>query len=70
VVQVVEGIRPAVREDGGDVEVVEVTPEGQVRLRFKGACTACPSRDITLQHGIERNLKQLVPEVTSVVALD
>lgn len=69
VARVVDGIRPAVQDDGGDVEVVEVTATGQVRLRFKGACTACPSRDITLQHGIEANLRRLVPEVTSVVAV-
>lgn len=69
VAQVLDGIRPAVQEDGGDVEIVEVTADGQVRLRFKGACTACPSRDITLHQGIERNLRQRIPEITSVVAV-
>lgn len=66
--RVLSEIRPAIQDDGGDVELIEVTAAGQVRLRFKGACTACPSRDMTLQHGIERNLREFVPEVTSVVA--
>ncbi len=66
--RVLSEIRPAIQDDGGDVELIEVTAAGQVRLRFKGTCTACPSRDMTLQHGIERNLREFVPEVTSVVA--
>lgn len=67
---VIAEIRPAIQQDGGDVELVEVTASGEVRLRFKGACLDCPSRDMTLQHGIERSLRQLVPEVKSVVADD
>ncbi|MBL9141271.1 MAG: NifU family protein [Phycisphaerae bacterium] len=66
--RVLAEIRPAIQDDGGDVELVGVSAEGRVTLRFKGACTACPSRDMTLQHGIERTLRELVPEVTAVVA--
>lgn len=62
-------IRPAVQSDGGDVELVDVTPEGIVRIRLHGACVGCPSSTMTLQMGIERNLKQHVPEVTSVQAV-
>lgn len=61
-------IRPAVQADGGDIELVDVTePTGVVSVRFHGACHGCPSSTMTLQHGIERNLKEKVPEVTSVV---
>lgn len=67
--QVIQEIRPAIQEDGGDVELVEVTSAGQVQLRFKGACIACPSRDLTLQHGIERALREVLPSVTSVTAV-
>jgi Fe-S cluster biogenesis protein NfuA len=60
-------IRPAVQADGGDIELVDVTSEGQVQIRFHGACHGCPSSTMTLQDGIARNLKEKVPEVTSVV---
>ena len=62
-------IRPAVQEDGGDVELVAVTSDGQVQVRFHGACVGCPSSSITLQTGIERNLRTHVAEVTSVIAV-
>ena len=62
-------IRPAVQEDGGDVELVAVTADGQVQVRFHGACVGCPSSSITLQTGIERNLRLHVAEVTSVIAV-
>ena len=60
-------IRPAVQADGGDIELVDVADDGLVRVRFHGACHGCPSSMLTLQHGIERNLRERVPEVTRVV---
>jgi Fe-S cluster biogenesis protein NfuA len=63
-------IRPAVQADGGDVELVEVTPGGVVRIRLHGACVGCPSSTVTLQMGIERNLREHVPEITAVEAVD
>ena len=60
-------IRPAVQADGGDIELVDVTSSGEVQIRFHGACHGCPSSTMTLQDGIARNLKEKVPEVTSVV---
>ena len=63
---VVERIRPAVQSDGGDVELVEVTDSGVVRIRLHGACIGCPSSSMTLQMGIERNVRERVPEVTAV----
>lgn len=66
VAKVLNLIRPAVQSDGGDLELVEVTPDGVVRIRLHGACVGCPSSSMTLQMGIERNLKEHVPEVTAV----
>ena len=60
-------IRPAVQADGGDVELVDVAADGVVQVRVHGACHGCPSSTMTLQHGIERNLRERVPEVTRVV---
>ncbi|MDX2130670.1 MAG: NifU family protein [Planctomycetota bacterium] len=62
-------IRPAVQSDGGDLELVEVTPEGVVRIRLHGACVGCPSSGMTLRLGIERNLRANVPEVRGVEAV-
>lgn len=59
-------VRPNLQADGGDVELVEVTDEGIVKVRLKGACSGCPMSQMTLKQGIERVLKQEVPEVKSV----
>jgi len=64
---VINLIRPAVQADGGDIELVDVTPGGVVQIRFHGACHGCPSSTMTLQMGIERNLRERVPEITQVV---
>ena len=64
---VINLIRPAVQADGGDIELVDVDSEGVVHIRFHGACLGCPSSHMTLHHGIERNLRDQVPEVTRVV---
>ncbi len=64
---VINLIRPAVQADGGDIELVDVSADGVVQIRFHGACHGCPSSTMTLQHGIERNLREKVPEVTQVV---
>lgn len=60
-------IRPAIQADGGDVELVDVKPDGVVHIRFHGACHGCPSSTMTLQDGIERNLIERVPEVVRVL---
>jgi Fe-S cluster biogenesis protein NfuA len=62
-------IKPALQADGGDVELVEVTPEGVVKVRLKGACAGCPMSQMTLKMGIESQLKKEVPEVTEVVSV-
>lgn len=67
---VIEEIRPAVRADGGDVELVSFDPEeGLVELRLVGACHGCPSALLTLKGGIEHRLRTQLPEVKSVVAI-
>jgi Fe-S cluster biogenesis protein NfuA len=63
---VIDLIRPAVQADGGDIELVEVA-DGIVKIRFHGACNGCPSSNLTLQMGIERNLRDRIPEVRQVV---
>lgn len=63
-------IRPAVQADGGDIELAEITPQGVVKVRLHGACVGCPSSLITLKTGIERNLRDHVPEVKVVEAID
>lgn len=69
VAKVISLIRPAVQSDGGDVELVGITPDGTVEVRLHGACVGCPSSRLTLQLGIERNLKAHVPEVHGVRAV-
>lgn len=64
---IMEKVRPALQRDGGDVELVEVTPDGVVKVRLKGACSGCAMATVTLKQGIERVLKQNVPEVKEVV---
>ena len=64
---VINLIRPAVQADGGDIELVDVDADGVVQIRFHGACLGCPSSHMTLHMGIERNLRDKVPEVTRVV---
>ncbi len=59
-------IRPSLQADGGDVELVEVQDDGIVKVRLKGACAGCPMSQMTLKNGIERYLKQSIPEVKSV----
>ena len=66
---VIDLIRPAVQADGGDIELVDVAADGLVQVRFHGACHGCPSSSMTLHMGIERNLRERVPEVTRVVAV-
>ena len=62
-------IRPALQRDGGDIELVEVEESGLVKVRLTGACHGCPMSQMTLKSGVERVLKQQVPEVTSVEAV-
>jgi Fe-S cluster biogenesis protein NfuA len=62
-------IKPALQADGGDVELVEVTPDGVVKVKLTGACAGCPMSQMTLKMGIESQLKKEVPEVKEVVSV-
>jgi Fe-S cluster biogenesis protein NfuA len=70
VARIIDRIRPAVQSDGGDVELVRVSNEGIVTIRLHGACVGCPSSQMTLKVGIEKNLRDYVPEVKAVEAVD
>ena len=67
--QALENIRPALQADGGDVELVEVTEDGVVRVRLQGACQGCPMATMTVKETIERMLKEQVPGVAEVEAV-
>ncbi len=59
-------IRPALNMDGGTVELVEITPENVVKLAMAGACSGCPLSALTMKLGIERLLRERVPEITAI----
>ncbi len=62
-------VRSFLQADGGDVELVEITEEGVVRVKLTGACGGCPMASMTLKAGIEKTLKEEVPEVKRVEAV-
>lgn len=64
-----EKVRPMLKADGGNVELVEVTKEGVVKLKLTGTCGCCPMSQMTLKMGIEKILKQEVPEIKEVLAI-
>ncbi len=59
-------VRPSLQADGGDVQLVDVDDNGLVKVKLMGACGGCPMSQMTLKMGIEKILKQNVPEVSSV----
>jgi Fe-S cluster biogenesis protein NfuA len=67
--EAIQELKPHLQADGGDVELVDVTDDGVVKVRLLGACEGCPMREMTLTHGITRFLKKKVPEVKEVQAV-
>ncbi|MEW5692091.1 MAG: NifU family protein [Candidatus Hydrogenedentota bacterium] len=65
--EVIDSIRPNLQIDGGDVELLSVI-DGVVKVKLKGACVGCPGAQMTLKMGIEKILKEKIPEVKSVEA--
>ncbi len=63
-------IRPSLQSHGGDCELVEVTDEGVVKLVLQGACRGCPMAQMTVKQGVEATLKEALPEVKEVVAVE
>ena len=68
--EVIEKVRVHLQSHGGDVELVEVDEDGTVQVRLQGACKGCPMAQQTLSVGIERVLKEEIPEIQAVVAVD
>lgn len=62
----IESFRPFIQADGGDIEFVGLD-DGVVQVRLKGACSGCPHAAMTLQMGVERQLRQQIPEIKRVV---
>ncbi len=67
--RVLTEIRPSLQAHGGDVELIEVTEEGIVKVKLTGACIGCPMATLTLKDGIEETLKKEVPEIKRVEAV-
>jgi len=67
--QVIDKIRPSLQADGGDVELIDVV-DGIVTVKLQGACAGCPMSQMTLKNGIERLVKQEIPEIKSVEKVD
>ncbi|MBU0700781.1 NifU family protein [bacterium] len=69
VLAVLDEIRPGLMADGGNVELVDVSPDGIVKVRLVGACGCCPMSQMTLKSGIERVLKARLPEIKEVIGV-
>ncbi len=67
---IIDSIRPNLQSHGGDVELVSTENGKTVKVRLQGACSGCPGARMTLKMGIERLLKEKVPQVKEVVAVD
>ncbi len=67
--KVLDKIRPSLQADGGDVELIDVV-DGIVTVKLQGACAGCPMSQVTLKNGIERLVKQEIPEIKSVEKVD
>ncbi|MCK4908310.1 MAG: NifU family protein [Planctomycetes bacterium] len=63
-----EKVRPALKADGGDIELLDVSETGTVKVKLTGACGICPMSQMTLKMGVEQVLKKEVPEVKEVVS--
>jgi len=67
--EVIESVRPALQDHGGDIELVATDDDNTVTVRLQGACQGCPGAAMTMKMGIERILKEKVPEVKEVIAI-
>lgn len=69
--KVLDQIRPALRMDGGGIEFVEFDEEkGVVKVKLQGACVGCPMSQVTLKMGVEAALKDAIPSITEVIAVE
>jgi Fe-S cluster biogenesis protein NfuA len=65
----IDRIKPNLQADGGDIELVEVTKDGVVKIKLLGACRGCPMSQMTLKMGVEKFLKKEIPEIQEVVSV-
>ena len=68
--EVIEGIRPALQGHGGDIQLIGTDEDNNVKVKLQGACQGCPGAAMTMKQGVERILKERVPEVKEVIAVD
>ena len=64
-----EKIKPSLEADGGSIELVEITADGVVKVKLTGACGCCPMSQLTMKMGVEKIIKETVPEVKEVIAV-
>jgi Fe-S cluster biogenesis protein NfuA len=67
---VIDAIRPILQGHGGDIELVETDADNNVKVRLRGACSGCPGAQMTLKNGVEQLMKEQIPEVKEVIAVD
>lgn len=65
-----EDIRPYLKDDGGDIELIEVTEDLTVKVKFLGACKSCTMSAMTLKGGVEEAIKKAIPEIKTVIAVE
>ena len=70
VLKAIDNLRPYLHNDGGDMELVEITSDNRVVVKLLGACQSCSVSSVTIKAGLEENLKILAPEITGVEALE
>ena len=70
VLKAIDNLRPYLHNDGGDMELVEITPDNRVVVKLLGACQSCSVSSVTIKAGLEENLKIIAPEITGVEALE
>lgn len=70
VAKALDTLRSHLQADGGDVELVQVTEEGVVKLRFLGSCRSCPSQELFTRYSIEEAIRGAVPEVTRIIVVE
>jgi Fe-S cluster biogenesis protein NfuA len=66
---ILDKIRPAIQSDGGDVELINIREDKVIEVRLQGACKGCPMSTLTLKAGIERVIKEEIPEVKEVISV-
>ena len=67
--KVIDEIKPFLKADGGDIELIEVSDDGVVKVKLVGACAGCPGAQMTLKMGVEKKLREAVPGVKEVIAV-